>query len=147
MQLNIQSLKPKPPELRQVLTDTHQFDVVTLSEIWLRTLVPARLLNIDGYKLYRRDRSVNTNGRLPKGFGGVAVVARDTSDVTVLETPNTAIGSSNLEIALTLIRPDKAKAKRIIFGSLYRHPTDTVQQVSDDLDDLENQLQLHDICA
>ena len=92
---------------------------------------------VDGYRLYRHDRPADSG--LPKGYGGVAVLARDTFDVTVLGTPHTAAGSSNLEIVWTIIRP--ARGKQIVFGSLYRHPTHTARQVSDDLDDLEGQLQ------
>ena len=136
-QLNIQSLKAKLPDLRHSLAEAHPFDIVALSETWLRPSVPARLLNVDGYRLYRHDRPADSG--LPRGYGGVAVLARDALGVTVLETPHTDVGSSKLEIIWTLIQP--SKAKQIIFVSLYRHPTNTARQISDDLDDLESQLQ------
>ncbi|XP_043197602.1 uncharacterized protein LOC122368051 [Amphibalanus amphitrite] len=69
--LNVQSLKPKIADLRTDLPD-YQYDVLALCESWLTPSVPNRLLNIDGYRLYRCDRP-DTRG-LAKGRGGVALL-------------------------------------------------------------------------
>ena len=70
-EINVQSLKPHLPDLRLAV---HQYDVVALCETWLSPNVPQRLITVDGYKLFRRDRPVTS--RLPRGRGGVAVLAR-----------------------------------------------------------------------
>ena len=94
-QLNAQSLKPKIADIRTDLSD-YQFDVLVLCETWLSPNVPNRLLNIDGYRLYRCDRP-NTRG-LAKGRGGVAMLIRDSYRVEVLKSPVTGVSNSNLEV-------------------------------------------------
>ena len=54
--LNIQSLKPKLPELRAVIKDVYGFHILGLCETWLSPNTPSRLLNVPGYQLYRADR-------------------------------------------------------------------------------------------
>ena len=90
-QLNVQSLKSKLPDLRHNLAEVHHFDIIALSETWLRPSVPNRLLNVDGYQLIRHD--LPANSRLPKYYGGVAMLARDSFDVTVLKLPSLAFSS------------------------------------------------------
>ena len=59
--------------------------------------VPTRLLSVPGYKLYRADRPPDS--RLAAGHGGVAILARDNVEVTVLPRPSTETQrQSNLEI-------------------------------------------------
>ena len=94
-QLNVQSLKPKIADLRADLP-VYQFDVLALCETWLQPNVPNRLLNIDGYRLYRCDRPANCG--LAKGHGGVALLIRDSCKVEVLKTPVTGVLNSNLEV-------------------------------------------------
>ena len=132
-QINIQSMKPKLPELRLL---AHQYDAIAISESWLSPDVPQRLLNIDGYQLFRRDRPATS--RLPRRRGGVAVLVRDSLHVRVIDVPSAA-ESSNLEIIWTSI--SCASHRCLILGSFYRHPTNTVSQITADLDDLERQIQ------
>ena len=132
-QINIQSMKPKLPELRLL---AHQYDAIAISESWLSPRVPQRLLTIDGYQVFRRDRPAAS--RLPRGKGGVAVLVRDSLHVRVLDVQS-AGGTSNLEIIWTSI--SCASHRCLTLGSFYRHPTNTVAQISADLDDLEMQIQ------
>ena len=83
-EINVQSLKPHLPDLRLAV---HQYDVVALCETWLSSNVPRRLLSIDGYQLFRCDRPVTS--RLPRGRGGVAVLARQCLRVQVIDVPVT----------------------------------------------------------
>ena len=131
-QLNIQSIKPKLPELR---LDIHQYDAVALSETWLSRSTPLRLLTVDGYQLFRRDRPATS--RLPRGRGGVAVLVRDCFQARVIDVPNTP--ASNLEIIWTVISTGTRRC--LTLGSYYRHPTNTVAQINNDLDDLEQQIE------
>ena len=136
-QLNIQSIKPKLIDIRHDLSHVHDFHLLALSETWLSPNIPNRLLTIDGYTSYRCDRPKTS--RLPKGYGGVALLARTDINVEVLDRPTTGTDSSNIEIIWTLVRLDKHK--RMLFASAYRHPTNTALQLALDFDDLESQLQ------
>ena len=135
--LNIQSIKPKLPELRTDLNDVYGFHVLGLAETWLTPAVPTRLLNVPGYRLYRADRP--RDSRLASGHGGVAILAHESVCTTVLPRPTTETQrSSNLEIIWALMR--FGKERQFLFASAYRHPTNTVQQVTADMDDLNDQL-------
>ena len=68
-----------------------------LCETWLTTNIPSRLLNVAGYKLYREDRPKHS--KLARGHGGVAILAKESLKVTILNTPVTeSREESNLEI-------------------------------------------------
>ena len=106
-QLNIQSIKPKLIDIRHDLSHVHDFHLLALSETWLSPNIPNRLLTIDGYTSYRCDRPKTS--RLPKGYGGVALLARTDINVEVLDRPTTATDSWNIEIIWALVRFDTDK--------------------------------------
>ena len=135
--LNIQSYKPKLPDIRHDIQQVYGFDVLSLCETWLTPNVPARLLSVTGYALYRRDRPAELN--LPRGKGGVAVLVRDELNSELIPTPVTGVASSNLEILW--VRVHTGKNQSLLVASAYRLPTNSVQQLSVDLDDLECQIQ------
>ena len=135
-QLNIQSLKPKLPDLRYDLHGDLDFDILALSETFLVSQVPSRLLNVDGYKLFRCDRPVNS--RLARGHGGVAIYVREHYNCEQITSPVTGIESSNLEIIWLRVRA--CKFPPILFASVYRVPTNS-RQLALDLEDFEHQLQ------
>lgn len=136
-QLNIQSLKPKLPDLRNDIYQNFSFDILALSECWLQPNIPDRLLTVNGYTLYRRDRPDSL--KLPKGKGGVAVLVRNALRSELLPTPVTGINDSNLEIIW--VRVHLGKGRSVLVASVYRVPVNTMHQKSSDLDDLEQQLQ------
>ena len=70
-QLNVQSLKPKLPELRLELSTMSDYDILAINETWLTSYVPTRLLTVSGYQLHRCDRPCTS--RLAKGHGGVSL--------------------------------------------------------------------------
>ena len=137
-QLNIQSYKPKLPDLRQDIDGVYGFDVLALCESWLTPNVPDRLIGVSGYKLYRGDRPTGLS--LPKGKGGVAVLVRDRLSSELLPTPTTGIADSNLEIVWVLVHASKHRP--VLVASAYRVPTNTASQLATDLEDLEYQIQL-----
>ena len=101
-------------------------------------LIPNRLLTVSGYTLHRVDRPASS--RLAKGHGGVAILVRESFSVTVLPTPTTTSADrSNLEVIWAKI--GAKQQRQFLFASVYRHPTNTRQQVEADLDDFEMQLQ------
>ena len=100
--------------------------------------VPNRLIGVDGYTLHRADRPA-TSG-LAKGHGGVAILAKRCHDVSVVPTPvTTSRARSNLEVLWTKV--GVRRRRQLLFAAVYRHPTNTRQQVDADLDDFEMQLQ------
>ena len=130
-------MKPKLPELRVEINTVYGFHVLGLCETWLTANIPNRLLNVPGYQLYRADRPKQS--KLAKGHGGVAILAQDSIDVTVLPTPVTeSHEQSNLEIIWAKMQ--FGNSRYFLYASAYRHPTNTVQQLDTDMDDLNAQL-------
>ena len=116
--------------------DVQQYDVAALSETWLSASTPQRLLTVDGYQLFRRDRPGSPAVCREEG-GGVAVLVRDCFHVKVIDVPG--VSGSNWEIIWTVISTGTSRC--LSLGSYYRHPTNTVAQITADLDDLEQQIQ------
>ena len=98
--LNIQSLKPKILELNRELT-RFNYDIVVISEAWLKASTPNRLLVFPGYNLYRADRKF-----APKGYGGVAVLFRDGIVAKRIGVPPAA-SDSKLESLWTVFKWDR----------------------------------------
>ena len=111
-QLNVQSMKPKILELRHDI-DQHGYDVVALCETWMKPTTPDRLIPVPGYRLLRRDRA---DGR---GYGGVAVLVKETMTATVMKEPDQVTAGSKLESLWVRIR---AGRQSIVLCSLYIDP-------------------------
>ena len=109
--LNVQSLKPKLPDLRNDIYSTYGFDILALSETWLAPNIPDRLLTVSGYKLYRSDRPDGMN--LPKGRGGVALLVRNSVKCELLPRPDIGIAASQLEIVWILVHLDNNRSALI----------------------------------
>ena len=130
--LNIQSLKPKLLELTDAIT-RYDYDVLLLSETWLRPSTPNRLLVIPGYAISRADRP---DGR---GYGGVAIVTKAGITSMALKLPNSKCPGSLLESQWAQLK--LPKNRQLIVGSLYRPPRHSVAALRADFADLETQLQ------
>ena len=66
-------------------------DLIMLSETWLKPRVPNRLVTFPGYQLIRADR---VDGR---GFGGMAILARDGFQLKTKAKPETNNPTTKLE--------------------------------------------------
>ena len=130
--LNIQSLKPKLLELTDQL-HRGSYDLMALNETWLRPSTPNRLLVLPGYRLFRADRP---DGR---GYGGVALVARDSISASPLRVPVVPNPNSRLETLWVMVRPDRRR--RFVLGTVYRPPRRGVADLEADFSDLEAQYQ------
>ena len=130
--LNIQSLKPKLLELSHELNQ-HQFDVLSLSETWLKPATPTKLLVLPGYSVARADR------RDGRGYGGVAIITRDGLSSSILKMDFQSHSESRLESLWSRLRLDRGK--QVVIGSLYRPPRHTVAALRADFEDLETQYQ------
>ncbi|XP_028516134.1 uncharacterized protein LOC114575459, partial [Exaiptasia diaphana] len=67
---NVMSLSPKIDEVRDVVLHA-DFDLVCITETWLRDHIPENIVAIHGYNLIRRDRINDLHG-------GVCVYVKDT---------------------------------------------------------------------
>ena len=130
--LNVQSLKPKLLELTDDIT-RNDYDVLLLSETWLRPSTPNRLLVIPGYTISRVDRP---DGR---GYGGVAILTKTDITPMVLKPPGSNCPDSQLESQWALLKLHKNR--KLIVGSLYRPPRHSTAALRADFADLETQLQ------
>ena len=65
--INIQSMKPKILEINHELSK-RRYDLLSVTETWLKPSTPNRLLSFPGYRLFRADRPDKS------GYGGVAVL-------------------------------------------------------------------------
>ena len=129
--INIQSIKNKMIDLRYEV-DLHNYDAISINETWLRKATTG-LMRIPNYTFLRADRTVK-----PLGFGGVAVLVRDSLDARIVQKP-AAVNDSKIESIWTELRV--AKHKTVLFCSFYRPPTKLSSELDKDLDELENQLQ------
>ena len=132
--LNIQSLLPKLPDVRADVEQRHP-DVLCFTETNLKPSTPDRLVTIDGYRLFRRDRVL---GRKKSG-GGVAVYVRDGLQVDKIAVSSSLRSESHVEAIWLKVKFDSKKA--VLLGCLYRPPTSNHSQVQIDFNDIEEQLQ------
>ena len=112
--------------------DLHGYDVICLSETWMKSSTPNRLIPVPGYQILRRDRPDG------KGYGGVAVLVRQPLEATLIECPGEPTAESRLESLWVQIG---AGPRRVMVCSLYRPPTRTAAGTAADIDELERQLQ------
>ena len=131
--LNIRSLNPSLLELRHDL-DTHKPDIISLNETWLRPSQDSRTIPIPGYQLFRRDRS--GGGR--RASGGVAVAVRAGLRVTEVPISDRPAPGSKLESLWVRVGSGE---RQLYFCSLYRPPRQAADDVTSDLDDLQEQLE------
>ena len=130
--LNTQSLKPKTVELYHELKVCN-YDIMVLSETWLKTNYPTRMLAFPGYVLVRADRKFS-----PKGYGGVAILHRECLEVKKVITPSPKNPDCKLESLWCVFR---LKRRVIVVGAVYRVPRYTTAALDADFDELESQYQ------
>ncbi len=114
-------------EIYECLVYINEFDVIAISETWLKDNTREDALDLAGYQL---PICKNRQGR----GGGVMLYVRDTIGAihrTDLEKPDTEV----LWVELRL------KDKRVLFGTAYRPPGATALQVDSFIDSFGNQVE------
>ena len=132
--LNVQSLLPKLPDIR---ADLHlrQPDIVCFTESNLKSTTPDRLLTIQDYCVFRRDR---VTGRKKSG-GGVIVYVRDEIHAETIKLTQVHHVDSHVEALWLKVKIDKKKAA--LLCCLYRPPSTSQNQIHTDFNDIEDQIQ------
>ena len=122
--INIQSIKPKLPELNHELHELNKrrYDLLSVTETWLKPSTPSRLLSFPGYRVFRADRPDKS------GYGGVIAV------------PPSANPASKIETLWLSVRSGR-RDHRFVLAAVYRPPRRTVAALEADFETLERQLQ------
>lgn len=117
--LNLRSLRKKISELAIIL-DSYSLDILTLSETWLDTTVEDTLLAIQGYNLYRQDRSLQTDLGHLKRSGGLAIYAKHKFVINPDKYAHLNVCTINCEIQVVTVKPSNDRETIII--NIYRPP-------------------------
>ncbi|KAF0290419.1 RNA-directed DNA polymerase from mobile element jockey [Amphibalanus amphitrite] len=118
--------------------DTHGPDLLAINETWLRPSQDSRYVPIPGYRLFRRDRPVGGGRGRGRPAGGVAAVVRDGLRASEITIPDRPAPGSKLE---SLWLKVGAGDQQFYFCSFYRPPRQSIDDVTADLDDLQEQLE------
>lgn len=125
--INAQSMAPKVDEIN-VLLETHDLDILCVSETWLTDKIPSRFMVFPGYEILRYDRQNTVPGSKSKG-GGVAIIHRDEITCHVLDMPK-----CNLIEMLWISISWKGGIPAVV-GVAYRPPNGSVTLACDELCD------------
>ena len=131
--INIQSVKPKLLELNHELSK-RRYDLLSITESWLKPSTPSRLLSFPGYRLFRADRPDKS------GYGGVAVLCRDGVEASVISVPSATGPSSKMEALWLNVRAGR-RGQPFVLAVVYRPPRRTSTALEADFETLELQLQ------
>ena len=115
---NVQSLIPHFSELASFVI-AGNFDIVALTETWLKPAISDNLLTIPGYHLIRNDR-------LHKGSGGVAAYIKSNLKATTVSAPIS--NNDNIEQLWLKIR---IKTNDLTVGIVYRPPSLPISSLHD----------------
>ena len=116
--INIQSLLPKIAALQHDHLNRLQHDVCIITETWLRSATASRLVTFPGYALHHADRHGDA------GYGGVAVLVRDSYAASVIPQPAADCVDCRLESLWLRVKPDSGP--HFTIAAVYRPPRRTV---------------------
>ena len=121
--MNVRSLFPKIDQIRAIFQDS-KIGVVTISETWLNHRVSDSMINIEGYTMYRQDRSTHSTGdksnnNKKRGGGLVTYINKAIScDIETL----TKLENNTKDLESQWLKIKRRNAKNIIICNLYRPP-------------------------
>ena len=128
--LNIRSVIYKIDQIRMMISQA-KIDVLCLSESWLNPNITDSELSIEGYKRFRKDRT------LKKG-GGILIYIKDSISYDPIETQviptNENVESGWIQLNLKFTKP-------ILLGTIYKPPQTPVGQTLKTLTDILSKIQ------
>ena len=131
--LNIQSLLPKIAALQHDELHRLNYDFFIITETWLKSATPTRLVTFPGYTLHRADRPGGS------GFGGVATLCSDNYSGSVMPQPGSECAACQLESLWLRVRPPSGQ--QFTLAAVYRPPRRTAAALQADFHELEAQYQ------
>ncbi|KAF0311130.1 hypothetical protein FJT64_018016 [Amphibalanus amphitrite] len=131
--INIQSLLPKIASLQHDQLNRFDHDFFLLTETWLRSATATRLVTFPGYTLHRADRPGDA------GYGGVAILARDSYQAAVIPQPPADCAGCLLESLWLRVKPSAGPP--FTLAAVYRPPRRTAAALQADIGELELQYQ------
>ena len=137
--LNIRSLWNKFSLFENYLKNNNNITVFGISESWLTTDHIDRIIEIDGYNLYRNDRKWNDKQSIsPKKGGGICIYVKNTVISNAYELADHTMSTIDIEIQwITLVHP---RMNKICIANLYRPPEGNTQKFCDQLESQINLL-------
>ncbi len=118
---NCQSLKPKIPELLQLIYK-NKYNIILLSETWCNEHT---CINIPNFNIYRNDRI--SNSRSP--HGGVAILVHSSIEHSILKV-------SHLKIVEGIFVKIQLTGSTITIGSIYSIPSIPIKQFKSEFSNL-----------
>ena len=129
--ININAIPRKILPLRHHLHGTVT-DICLVQETWLKKPVPKRFTTFPGYNMVHADRENRTGG-------GVAILVRDSYQLTPLPRPDMVNAVAKLESVWA--RVSVARHRAILFASVYRPPSAPGTQLTADLEQMDAELE------
>ncbi|CAC5359724.1 unnamed protein product [Mytilus coruscus] len=111
----LKSNRTKLDEIEFVLCNEFQYDVICISETWLKPDISFEDIKIDNYNIHRRDRADGS------GYGGVAIYVSD----RLYSMRRQELGIQGFEFLCIEV---KTKDKSILVSVCYRPPTITANE-------------------
>lgn len=115
----MRSLINKIDQIR-ILLENGKIDILSLSETWLRKVIPDELIHIDGYKLYRADRG--NSGKTERG-GGLCVYIKEKFNTEIIVFND----YSQRDIEILSLRICGNKTGTLVCTTIYRPPKGKVE--------------------
>lgn len=115
---NIRSLYPKLDSFK-LWIDESRFDCLTISETWLNPLITNAMLDLDGYELYRLDRS---NSAKTRG-GGLLTIFHRRDGLLINDRTFAHLCRSTPDIEIQFLNVKIGNLKKMIVINCYRPPS------------------------
>ena len=131
--LNIQSLLPKIVALQHDELHRLNYDIFIITETWLKSATPTRLVTFPGYTLHRADRPGGS------GFGRVTILCSDSYSGSVIPQPGSECTACQLESLWLRVRPPSGQ--RFTLAAVHRPTRRTAAALQADFHELEAQYQ------
>lgn len=122
--MNCRSVVKKQADITELL-QSHNIDILCLTETWLRPDLPDAILLFPGYTLFRRDRQSTNAPWSTLGGGGVAVLVRQGLSAKLVPRTSRKIECLTIEITL----PNA----HLLVTVAYRSPRQPMQEFVDEL--------------
>ena len=121
---------------------TGEFNCVSFQETWLDANIPNSFLAINGYNIYRQDRSFYTvDGTTVKKGGGLLTFVKD--NITVDCTKFLEFNCNNDDLEMFALELSPKNHKKMVLVNLYRPPSGNLENALVKLGNLLSQLNNH----